>query len=208
LFFAIFYAANVVLSRNDDQRGDYQGLFTCLTTAAIFYAFSFATGSRLTDTTQYVIFFAYLAMATITILATANTDAIAVSGSRKPLFYVASAFSWATLLAWFLNKYLPADHFYLGLAFVGVFFTIFYVTRIVHAVTKPENDKSENLVSAMITAAVFYGFCLWMSNLNFGSKEIAILFSYLAAFSTAILITSYKYYGRFLIAVSYPFTWF
>jgi uncharacterized membrane protein len=207
LFFAIFYAANVVLSANDDQRGDYQGLITGVATAAVFYAFSFAISTTLTGTAEYVILLSYLAAVSVMIQATANIDMIAVSGSRKPLFYVASAFTWATLLAWFLNNYSPAEHFYMGLAFVGLFFSIFYVTRIVHAVTKPEGDKSENLASAILTAMVFYGFCFGISNLNFDNKEITILFSYLAIFSTAILITSYKFYGRFLVVVGYPATW-
>lgn len=206
LFFAIFYAANVVLSRDDHMDDDRQGLITATVTTGVFYTFCFTIGQTI-DAAQFRTLFTYVAATSLVVQITAGLSAIEIKDAHKWLFYVASVESWAMLISWLSDKYTPGENFVTALVFTGVFFTIFFGTRIVHALRRPEDDRSENLVSTILTTLGFYGVCFGLSNLNPGNRDISVLFGYLAVASVAILIISYRIYGRFLIAVSYPLAW-
>jgi uncharacterized membrane protein len=149
----------------------------------------------------YTFLFAYMSIVNAGILA------ISITRTWKPILYTSSLFTWLIFLLWFGNEYSPTEHFYLALTFLAIFFATFYISGIAHFKGRADDDRSADLVFTMITSIVFYGFALAISDQNFESREITILFSYLAIFSTAILITSYKYFGRFLVMVSYPLTW-
>lgn len=150
---------------------------------------------------NYLILFAYMAIVNGGILA------ISIKKYWKPLFYTSSAFTWLIFLGWFVDKYSPPEHFYLALIFLAVFFAIFYATKIVHGVRHAESGGSETLIAIFVTAFIFYGFCFAISDVTADVREYTAFFTYLAGMSLAILITSYRFYGRSLVYLSYPFTW-
>jgi uncharacterized membrane protein len=150
---------------------------------------------------NYLVLFAYMAIINIGILA------ISVKKYWKPLFYTSSGFTWLIFFGWFISKYSAAEHFYLALVFLAVFFAIFYATKIVHGVLHAESGDSESLVAIFVTAFIFYGFCFAISDVKADIREYTAFFTYLAVMSLAILITSYRFYGRVLVYLSYPFTW-
>jgi uncharacterized membrane protein len=153
------------------------------------------------DSGNYAFLFSYMAIINTGILA------ISVKSSWKPLFYTSSAFTWLIFFGWFVNKYSPGDHFYLALIFLAVFFAIFYATKIIHVHLHSETDSPEDLISTVITTLIFYGLCFGISDVQVSISAYAMLFTYLAVISLAILITSYRFYSRALIAVSCPLTW-
>ncbi len=153
------------------------------------------------DSGNYLFLFTYMAIINGGILA------IGVVKAWKPLFYTSFGFTWLIYLAWFVSKYSPVEHFYVALAFLGVFFTTFYATKIIHRVVHIENDDLKSLVSIIVTALVFYLFCFAISDVNAGIVEYSVFFGYLAFFGLAILFTSFRFFGRLLVYVSYPFTW-
>jgi len=207
LFFVIFYGSKILYERLGFESAYQERLAATLGTAAISFAFCLAIGTTATSTPQYVFLLTYTAAATVLILGSSIAKALAVPGTRIPVFYVASVGGWASLLGWFVNKYSPAEHFYLALIFLGIFFAIFYAARIIHTVCSSDGVKQEDLIAMILTTLVFYAFCFGISNLNSGNGDVTTLFMYIAAFSVAILVTSYRFYGRFLVIASYPFTW-
>lgn len=150
---------------------------------------------------NYLFLFAYMAILNAGILA------ISVKKAWKAIFYSASAFTWLIFGAWFLAKYNAETHFYLALAFAAIFFGIFYATRIVHGVLHGETNGMESVVSTIGTAVIFYIFCMGIGDVAASPTAYAIYFGLLAVMALAILLTSYKFYGRMLVFVAYPFTW-
>ena len=150
---------------------------------------------------NYLILFAYMAII--------NTGILAISVQKywKPLFYTSSAFTWLIFAGWVFDKFSPNEHFYLALAFLAIFFAIFYATKIVHGVRHGERDDAENLITIFITAFIFYGFCFAIGDVQLNVRAYAAFFTYLAIISLVILLTSYRFYGRTLVYLSYPFTW-
>lgn len=150
---------------------------------------------------NYLFLFSYMAIINIGILA------VSVKKYWKPIFYTSFGFTWLIFYGWFVSKYSSAEHFYLALIFLAIFFATFYATKIIHGVLHFESDDAENLIAIFITAFVFYGFSFAISDTQADVREYAVFFTYLAVISLAILLTSYRFYGRVLVYLSYPFTW-
>ncbi len=150
---------------------------------------------------NYLVLFAYM-----TII---NTGILAISVKKfwKPLFYTSSAFTWIIFLGWFATKYRTEEHFYLALVFLALFFSIFYSTRIAQEVFHAEADNIENMALAGGTAVIFFGFCFALSDVYIDVGKYWIFFTYLAVISIGILLTSYRFYGRFLVYLTFGFTW-
>jgi len=138
-----------------------------------------------------------------------NSGILAVSVARnwRPIFYTSSAFTWLIFLGWFVDRYSPADHLAVALTFLGIFFTLFFATSLIRSFVRPDEASSEVLVSTILTALIFYGFVFGISIPDTGKGDVTVLFTYLAAFSVVILVASYRFYGRYLVFASYPFTW-
>ncbi len=153
------------------------------------------------DSGDYLFLFSYMTILNVGILA------ISLKKFWKPLFYTSSAFTWLIFLGWFVTKYSSADHFYLAIIFLGIFFSIFYATKIVHGISWPESQDDENLVCIIATALIFYGFCFAIGDIQAGNREYAVFFIYLGVAALAMLLTSFRFYGRVLVYVTYPLTW-
>jgi len=151
---------------------------------------------------NYAFLFGYMAVLNAGILA------ISIKKAWKPVFYTASVFTWVIFAAWFSTKFEADLHLYLALITLAVFFLIFYVTKIIHGVVHSEADELENIASATATTVIFYLFAFSIGVTVNGYSDRTFFFSYVACFALAILVSSYKYYGRILVYVVYPFTWF
>lgn len=150
---------------------------------------------------NYLFLFSYMALLNGGILA------IAIKRYWTPLFYTSFGFTWLIFFGWFITKYRFAEHFYLALIFLAVFFTIFYATKIIHGITHSENSDPESLISIIANGFMFYGFAFAIGDVEASVFVYAVFFTYVAALSLLILLTSFRYYGRALIYLSYPFTW-
>lgn len=149
----------------------------------------------------YAILFAYMAILNAGILV------ISVVKSWRSIFYTSSVFTWIIFAAWFVDKYRFDQHFSLALVFLAIFFTIFFVTTLVHGVIHDHEETNEGVISAAVTAVIFYCFCLGIGDVKTSVSNYAFYFSYIAAFSLAILVSSFRFYGRLLLFVAYPFAW-
>jgi hypothetical protein len=132
---------------------------------------------------------------------------ISIKKRWKPVFYTASAFTWIIFAGWFFTKFNAAQHFYLALITLAVFFAIFYATKIIHGVIHSETDDNENVISTIITSVIFYLFVSGVGSAISSYIDHVSFFTYVACIALAILASSYRFYGRILAYVSYPFTW-
>jgi hypothetical protein len=105
------------------------------------------------------------------------------------------------------TKYSAPEHFTLALTFVGLFTTIFYATKIVHSAVHPEHDQTENLASAVVTAFIFFIFTFAIAFSGETEGQFWILFSFLAVFSAAFVLSSFRYFGRAALYLPFIFTW-
>lgn len=153
------------------------------------------------DSGRYSFLFGYMSVINAGILA------ISVKKYWKPIFYTASVFTWLIFGAWFSARYDHTSHFFMALTFLGIFAVIFYATKIVHGVVHSENEHSESLVTIFATGLIFYSFLLAIGGVRTGITEYTIYFIYLAVASVLIVVSSWRFYGRILIYLSYPFTW-
>jgi uncharacterized membrane protein len=153
------------------------------------------------DSGRYSFLFGYMSVINAGILA------ISVKKYWKPIFYTASIFTWLIFGSWFSARYDHESHFYLALTFLGIFATIFYATKIVHGVVHSENENADSLITVFATGVIFYSFLLAIGGSRTGIPSYTSFFVYLAVASVLILITSWRFYGRMLIYLSYPFTW-
>ena len=155
-----------------------------------------------TDSGNYLALFSYMTVVNAGILA------ISLKRNWKPLFYTSSGFTWAIFYTWFITKYSVAEHFNLALVFLGVFFGIFYVTKLLQRrLAESERDEKENLISALATGFIFFAFCIAVSDAALEAAAFWTFFSYLSIASVAILATSLRIYGREFMYLVVPFVW-
>lgn len=164
------------------------------------YAVPFLLSS---DSGNYLALFIYMSVI--------NTGILAISLKKKwnPIFYTASLFTWAIFCGWFATKYSPTEHFTLALVFLGVFSTVFYGTKLAQMSLFDDAGSDENIVASGLTLAVFHAICFAMINgISHEPLRYWTLFTYLAAGSVAIVVTSLKFYGRAIVFyASASFTW-
>ncbi len=150
---------------------------------------------------RYAFLFAYMAILNVGILA------LAIKKSWRPVFYTASVFTWIIFGSWLFTKFRADEHLYLALGSLGVFFAIFYTTKLIHRVGPSEDNDTEDLIATVVTTVIFYLFAFGIGDAVRGNADQVVYFSYVGLFALAILITSYRFYGRALAYVAYPFTW-
>jgi hypothetical protein len=212
LYFITYFAYTAYTLISQPAAFALMGMFTVFTVAAaLFYSRqviahvglvgAYAVPFLLSqDTGNYSGLFGYMSIVNVGILA------VSVKKAWRAIFYTASAFTWLVFAGWFVTKY-NAEHFGLALTFLGIFFSILYATKIVHGLMHKEISDEENLVSILATAIIFFGFTFAAGNLRLDVTQYATYFSFLGAFALAILLISYRFYGRTLVFVAYPMTW-
>jgi|CXWL01.1.fsa_nt_gi uncharacterized membrane protein len=153
------------------------------------------------DSGNYLALFAYVSILNIGVLA------VAVKRYWRSLFYTSSAFTWAIFGFWLASKYIADTHLYLALGALAVFFLIFFATKLVHRAVHSESDHQENSLAIAATTVIFFLFSLGISRSVETTNDHASVFSFLAIASLVILLVSYRFVGRILVFIVYPFTW-
>lgn len=153
------------------------------------------------DSGNYLALFAYVSILNGGILA------IAVKRYWRSLFYTSSGFTWAIFGVWLATKYSAEAHLYLALGALAMFFLIFSATKLVHRVVHSESDHQENSFAIAATTIIFYFFSFAISGSVGTTNGHASVFAFLAAAALVILLISYRFVGRFLVFIVYPFTW-
>lgn len=153
------------------------------------------------DSGNYLVLFAFMSLINLGILA------ISVKKYWTPIFYTASGFTWLIFLGWLASKYSAPDHFFLALAFVGIFAAIFYATKLVQSAVHSEHDETESLILALATVFVFYVFTLAVTTTAESSQQYWPMFGFVAVFTGALLFSSFRFYGRAIVYLAFVFTW-
>ena len=162
------------------------------------YAVPFLISS---DSGNYLFLFIYMAVINAGILA------ISVQRYWRPLFYTSSGFTWLIFYSWYVSRYSPGEHFGLALVFLAIYFAIFLATGLMHMVVHAEHDDLENIIAAVATTFIFYGFCFAISANQPSDLQVWTLFTYLAAVTTVLLVISFRFVGKSLVYLAFISVW-
>ncbi len=155
VFFAIFYAtklAQKALRLETGERETKENLIGALATGFVFYAFCFAISDAALEPIRYWTILAYLAAASIVLLATSFKT------YGRAFMYLVVTFVWLIYGGWHLNRYDPSQHFYIAAVFAGLFFAIFYFSILFHRLAKDNFTLIEHTSLVLSNSFVFYGF--------------------------------------------------
>src|SRR5690606_18820544 len=75
----------------------------------------------------------------------------------KSLYYSSFGLSWLIYFAWYTSEYIHSTHFAIGLLFLCVFFTIFYLTFLAYKLLRKETFEMADVVLLLINSFLFYG---------------------------------------------------
>ena len=100
---------------------------------------------------KVAVLFSYMTILNIGILA------IAIKKYWKPLYYVSFGFTWLIFLSWYVSKYQTSEHFGLALAFLSIFFSIFYLTFLAYKLLQKEKFVVDDIILILVNSFVSYG---------------------------------------------------
>jgi uncharacterized membrane protein len=197
IFFAIFYLTTIIQHHLFAERTAADDLVLTLLNTGIFYA--------LTASMIYVRQDSFAAVLTYAATFTAGILAASIRDYRRPLLYFSFFGSWLVFFVWFSSKYMPDRDFHLGLVFLGVFFSIFYLATILEHRFFADKTGLGDLVVTLLNTAVLYGICLAM--LDARHDGYATMLTYVAAFTVGILALCVQDYRRPLLYASFIGSW-
>jgi uncharacterized membrane protein len=201
IFFATFYLVTVIQHRLFEERTGDADLVLTFLNAIIFYGFSVAIIGQAGAYGRFVTVFAYALIITIAVLIASIKD------YRRPLLYVAFAGNWMIFFMWFSGKYRPDEHFFLALVFLGIIFATFYLVTIIQHRWFEELTGMGDLVLTIFNTFIFYGFSFAILDQSVDYGRYLTQFTYIGAFTLAVLIISIRDYRRPLLLVSFASTW-
>jgi uncharacterized membrane protein len=76
----------------------------------------------------------------------------------KSLYYSAFIFTWLIFASWYIFSYYEPDHYSLGLAFLSVFFSIFYMAFLAYKLIRREAFGTPDIIMILSNAFLFFGF--------------------------------------------------
>lgn len=95
--------------------------------------------------------FSYIAIINIGILV------IAFKKYWKPLYYSSFLLTWIIYYTWYFSKDQPTEEFTLSLAFLTLFFFIFYMTFLAYKLLRKEKFKMGDIMLLLANSFIFYG---------------------------------------------------
>ncbi len=152
------------------------------------------------DSGNYVVLFSYMTLINLGILA------VSVRKNWTLLFYTSFGFTWLIFFGWFGSRYSESTDVYPTLLFVAVFFAIFFAVSIVQR-SFEEERKIADLVPPMLTGFVYYVACLCLVERGLATQETWVFLSLMTIVTAAILVASFKYFGRPPVYLSFILTW-
>ncbi len=200
IFFAIFLTAKLVHTRLNFRSADVETMAAAAFNSVVFYGFCLAINNASLDDGNVVPFFTYLAAITAAVLA------LSLKFIGKPIFYTSFGFTWLIFISWFAAQY-RTEHFITTLIFLGVFFAAFFAGVIYDEAEKSEGDSFDDVVLSVLNCIGFYGICLALVVRSAQSFEITILFTYLSVFTVAILLLSFRFFGKVLVYLPFASVW-
>jgi len=100
---------------------------------------------------KVVILFSYMSIINIGILV------ISFKRNWKPLYYSTFGLTWFIFVSWYETDYVTSKHFDLTLTFLGIFFTIFYLTILAYKLLQKEKFERKDIILILINSFLFYG---------------------------------------------------
>src|SRR5690606_25828624 len=79
--------------------------------------------------------------------------------------------------------------------------------RIAQTIKYGADREAENRVSAVFTAAIFYGLLWSIRGLSGSGQERWAIFTFLAGFTAAILMVSLRWYGKEMLYLCFAGSW-
>lgn len=153
------------------------------------------------DSGNYLALFSYMAIINAGILA------VSIKKFWRPIFYTASAFTWLIFFGWFAARYLPEEHLGLALTFLGIFFGLFFATKLVHAIVHKEHDSVEGVAAISVTVLIFYAFCFGLGVRPLSLMQVWAFFIYLALATMVLAALSLKFVGKITVILAFGCTW-
>ncbi len=120
---------------------------------------------------QVFVLFSYMAVINIGILV------IAFKKYWKALFRSAFILTWLIVASWYAFEYRETLHFTNGLLFLGLFFTIFYVTFIAYKFLQKEQFNKGDVILLLLNAFIFYGIGYLMISNNHKTDHLLGIFT-------------------------------
>lgn len=142
---------------------------------------------------KVVILFSYMAIINLGILI------LAFKKYWKPLFYSSFGLTWIIFTTWYLSKYNENEHFAIALAFLSVFFAIFYLTFISYKILNKEKIEIETISLVLSNSFIFYGIGYGILSNHTTGEHILGLFTALNAiihFSVSVIVFNKKLADR------------
>lgn len=136
--------------------------------------------------------FSYMAIINIGILA------ISVTRYWKPLYYASFGITWLIYLIWYIFDY-EQIFFLTGLAFLTVYFSIFYLTALIYKLLKKEKFDSGDIVLLIVNSFIYYGIGYSILSNHHSTVELLGLFTLFNAiihFIVSVIIYKQKLADR------------
>lgn len=75
----------------------------------------------------------------------------------KPLYYSSFALTWLIYFSWYIEQYREIDHFALAMAFLSVFFIIFYTSFLAYKLLRKEQFAKDDIILLLANSFIFFG---------------------------------------------------
>lgn len=121
------------------------------------------------DSGNAVTLFSYVALI--------NAGILAVSFKRywKSVYYSSFALTWLIWFSWYLSAYESKKHFTLALAFLSLFFILFYLTFLAYKLLRKEQFGKQDIFLLLANSFIYYGAAyVVLSEHNTGSQLLGL----------------------------------
>ncbi|HET6557141.1 MAG TPA: DUF2339 domain-containing protein [Prolixibacteraceae bacterium] len=100
---------------------------------------------------RVAVLFSYMAIINIGILI------ISFKKYWKPLYYSSFVLTWLIYFSWYVNQYRESEHFGLALAFLSVFFLLFYISFLAYKLLRKEQFAKADIILLLANSFIFFG---------------------------------------------------
>lgn len=155
IFFATFHLVTVLQHKffkvEDEKEQFPAGLVLTILNSAVFYGICFAFVDKDLPYFQTSVLFAFIAAITLGVVIVSLRD------YRRPVHYASFLGTWACYFFWFQTFYSSESNLLLGSTFLVIYFSIFYITALIHSKMFPDMAAVENVTPILTNAFIFFG---------------------------------------------------
>lgn len=109
----------------------------------------------------------------------------------KPLYLSAFGFTWLIFISWCFTDFDYRTQITIGIGFLFIFFTIFYITFLAYKTLRKETLEKVDILILLLNAFIFYGFGYGFITYIDGAEDLVGLFTLINAiihFAVALII--------------------